>query len=65
MSLVGTAFLLAGVAGALPGPAAAALAVAGGFALACVRLAWLAGAATPPDRPAPTGHPAPPDRPAP
>ncbi|MER5604643.1 GGDEF domain-containing protein [Micromonospora tulbaghiae] len=43
VSLTGAAFLLAGVAGALPGPAAAALAVAGGFALACVRLAWLAG----------------------
>ncbi|RLQ00388.1 GGDEF domain-containing protein [Micromonospora sp. BL1] len=43
MSLAGAAFLLAGVAGVLPGPAAAALAVAGGFALACVRLAWLAG----------------------
>ncbi|WP_422751705.1 EAL domain-containing protein [Micromonospora sp. WMMD1219] len=43
MSLTGAAFLLAGVAGVLPGPAAAALAVAGGFALACVRLAWLAG----------------------
>ncbi|WP_435152367.1 EAL domain-containing protein [Micromonospora aurantiaca (nom. illeg.)] len=56
MSLTGTAFLLAGVAGALPGPAAAALAVAGGFALACVRLAWLAGAAAPTDRPAANGR---------
>lgn len=71
VSLAGTAFLLAGVAGALPGPAAAALAVAGGFALACLRLAWLAGAATPPDgpappdRPAPNGHRAPTGRPVP
>ncbi|MEU8311551.1 EAL domain-containing protein [Micromonospora sp. NPDC049033] len=58
MSLIGAAFLLAGVAGALPGPAAAALAVAGGFALACVRLAWLAGAAAPADHPAPADGPA-------
>ncbi|WP_343443108.1 putative bifunctional diguanylate cyclase/phosphodiesterase [Micromonospora schwarzwaldensis] len=43
VSLVGTSFLLAGVAGFVPGPAAAALAVAGASALACVRLAWLAG----------------------
>ncbi|MFJ5543742.1 EAL domain-containing protein [Micromonospora chalcea] len=47
MSLTGAVFLLAGVAGLLPGPAAAALAVAGGSALACVRLAWLAGGALP------------------
>ncbi|WP_174534983.1 bifunctional diguanylate cyclase/phosphodiesterase [Micromonospora chalcea] len=47
MSLTGTVVLLAGVAGLLPGPAAAALAVAGGSALACVRLAWLAGGALP------------------
>ncbi|MFG2065928.1 EAL domain-containing protein [Micromonospora tulbaghiae] len=71
MSLTGAAFLLAGVAGVLPGPAAAALAVAGGFALACVRLAWLAGAATAPGhpvspgRPAPIAHPTPTGHPAP
>ncbi|MEU7952444.1 GGDEF domain-containing protein [Micromonospora chalcea] len=47
VSLTGAVFLLAGVAGLLPGPAAAALAVAGGSALACVRLAWLAGGALP------------------
>ncbi|MDO3682630.1 EAL domain-containing protein [Micromonospora sp. C28ISP2-4] len=65
VSLAGAAFLLAGVAGALPGPAAAALAVAGGFALACVRLAWLAGAAAPTSIPAAIGRPAPTDMPAP
>ncbi|MEU4635323.1 GGDEF domain-containing protein [Micromonospora chalcea] len=47
VSLTGAVFLLAGVAGLLPGPAATALAVAGGSALACVRLAWLAGGALP------------------
>ncbi|MFG3300100.1 putative bifunctional diguanylate cyclase/phosphodiesterase [Micromonospora chersina] len=49
VSLAGALFVLAGAAGLVPGPAAVALAVAGGCALACVRLAWLAGA--PPDPP--------------
>ncbi|MFI2711879.1 EAL domain-containing protein [Micromonospora sp. NPDC018662] len=53
VSLIGMAFLLAGVAGLVPGPAAAALAVAGASALACVRLAWLAGV---PPTPTPTRH---------
>ncbi len=53
VSLLGMSFLLAGVAGVMPGPAAAALAVAGASALACVRLAWLAGV---PPTPAPTRH---------
>ncbi|WFE38812.1 bifunctional diguanylate cyclase/phosphodiesterase [Micromonospora sp. WMMD998] len=52
-SLSGAFFLLAGLAGLVPGPAAAALAVAGGSALACVRLAWLAGV---PPTPAATRH---------
>ncbi|WBB77138.1 GGDEF domain-containing phosphodiesterase [Micromonospora sp. WMMD1128] len=52
-SLSGALFLLAGIAGLVPGPAAAALAVAGGSALACVRLAWLAGV---PPTPAATRH---------
>ncbi|WP_433285878.1 putative bifunctional diguanylate cyclase/phosphodiesterase [Micromonospora sp. CA-244673] len=53
VSLAGALFVLAGAAGLVPGPAAVALAVAGGSALACVRLAWLAGAP-----PAPTDPPA-------
>ncbi|MFI5833074.1 putative bifunctional diguanylate cyclase/phosphodiesterase [Micromonospora sp. NPDC051300] len=53
VSLVGALFLLTGVAGIVPGPAAAALVVAGGCALACVRLAWLAGVP-----PAPSATPA-------
>ncbi|MGC4896385.1 EAL domain-containing protein [Micromonospora sp. DT31] len=58
--LLGAIFLLAGVAAVVPGVAAAALAVAGGSALACVRLAWLAGAppaAAPPPRPTSTEPP--------
>ncbi|MGW9193272.1 putative bifunctional diguanylate cyclase/phosphodiesterase [Micromonospora chersina] len=52
VSLAGALFVLAGAAGLVPGPAAVALAVAGGCALACVRLAWLAGAPpAPPDPP--------------
>ncbi|PSK63336.1 hypothetical protein B0E53_04724 [Micromonospora sp. MH33] len=43
VSLAGALFVLAGAAGLVPGPAALALAVAGGCALACVRLAWLPG----------------------
>ncbi|MGV9809879.1 hypothetical protein ACWDSE_30250, partial [Micromonospora chersina] len=38
VSLAGALFVLAGAAGLVPGPAAVALAVAGGCALACVRL---------------------------
>lgn len=54
VSLAGALFVLAGAAGLVPGPAAVALAVAGGCALACVRLAWLAGAPpAPPDPPTP------------
>ncbi|MEV0002085.1 GGDEF domain-containing phosphodiesterase [Micromonospora sp. NPDC050980] len=71
VSLAGAFFLLAGVAGLMPGPAAAALAVAGGCALACVRLAWLAGVppatragAPAPERPAPASPPAPSPTPA-
>ncbi|WMF04578.1 putative bifunctional diguanylate cyclase/phosphodiesterase [Micromonospora robiginosa] len=63
VTLVGALFLLTGVAGIVPGPAAAALAVAGGCALACVRLAWLAGV---PPAPSPTPPATPtPERPAP
>ncbi|MEU9823914.1 putative bifunctional diguanylate cyclase/phosphodiesterase [Micromonospora chersina] len=55
VSLAGALFVLAGAAGLVPGPAAVALAVAGGCALACVRLAWLAGAPPePPTSPEPT-----------
>ncbi|GHJ56158.1 hypothetical protein Nm8I071_54650 [Nonomuraea sp. TT08I-71] len=52
VSLAGALFVLAGAAGLVPGPAAVALAVAGGCALACVRLARLAGA--PPTSPEPS-----------
>ncbi|MFI7216557.1 putative bifunctional diguanylate cyclase/phosphodiesterase [Micromonospora maritima] len=55
-SLGGALFLLAGAVGLVPGPAAVALAVAGGSALACVRLAWLAGL---PPTPSPGAAPAP------
>ncbi|MET8837978.1 GGDEF domain-containing protein, partial [Micromonospora sp. NPDC004540] len=55
VSLAGALFVLAGAAGLVPGPAAVALAVAGGSALACVRLAWLAGA--PPAPPDPSAAP--------
>jgi diguanylate cyclase (GGDEF)-like protein len=48
---VGTLLVLAGLAGAVPPPAAVALAAAAGSALACVRLSWLAGA--PPGAPGP------------
>ncbi|MEU4482274.1 EAL domain-containing protein [Micromonospora sp. NPDC023966] len=61
VSLAGALFVLAGAAGLIPGPAAVSLAVAGGSALACVRLARLAGA--PPAAPAPAA--APPALPAP
>ncbi|NES14088.1 GGDEF domain-containing protein [Micromonospora sp. PPF5-17] len=49
MSLAGALFVLAGAVGLAPARSAAALAVAAGCALACVRLAWLAGAAPAPD----------------
>ncbi|MFU8850373.1 putative bifunctional diguanylate cyclase/phosphodiesterase [Micromonospora sp. SL1-18] len=42
--VAGTLLVLAGAAGLVPALAAAALAVAAGCTLACVRLAWLAGA---------------------
>ncbi|SBT37295.1 EAL domain-containing protein [Micromonospora narathiwatensis] len=70
--LAGGLLVLAGAAGLVPPLAAVALAVAAGCTVACVRLAWLAGAppaATEPDRPPPaaTDRPPPtgtePDRP--
>ncbi|WP_262281505.1 bifunctional diguanylate cyclase/phosphodiesterase [Micromonospora sp. MA102] len=69
VSLAGALFVLAGAAGLIPGPAAVALAVAGGSALACVRLAWLAGAPSGPPAAAPPterfGATVPPDPPEP
>ncbi|WP_241825021.1 bifunctional diguanylate cyclase/phosphodiesterase [Micromonospora sp. CB01531] len=56
VALAGTLFVLAGAAGLVPALSGVALAVAGGCALACVRLAWLAGApptTAGPDAPAP------------
>ncbi|SBT52960.1 EAL domain, c-di-GMP-specific phosphodiesterase class I (or its enzymatically inactive variant) [Micromonospora auratinigra] len=50
MSLAGALFLLAGATGLVPARAAVALAVAAGCALACVRLAWLAGTPAPDGR---------------
>ncbi|MFE9957055.1 putative bifunctional diguanylate cyclase/phosphodiesterase [Micromonospora sp. NPDC005299] len=56
VSLAGALFVLAGAAGLVPGPAAVALAVAGGSALACVRLARLAGAPPAPPAATPAGQ---------
>ncbi|MCW3839668.1 EAL domain-containing protein [Micromonospora yasonensis] len=44
VSLSGALFVLAGAVGLVPARSAVALGVAAGCALACVRLAWLAGA---------------------
>ncbi|MFG2056585.1 putative bifunctional diguanylate cyclase/phosphodiesterase [Micromonospora sp. NPDC048930] len=52
--LAGALFVLAGAVGLVPARAALALAVAAGCALACVRLAWLAGA---PPAPGPSAAP--------
>ncbi|MEU5720631.1 GGDEF domain-containing phosphodiesterase [Micromonospora sp. NPDC047738] len=58
VALAGTLFVLAGAAGLVPALSGVALAVAGGCALACVRLAWLASA---PPTPAGPGLPPAPD----
>ncbi|KKK07820.1 hypothetical protein LQ51_00395, partial [Micromonospora sp. HK10] len=66
VSLAGALLILAGAVGLVPAHSAVALAVAAGCALACVRLAWLAGspaATRAPGPPAPA--PAPATRPAP
>ncbi|WP_446218934.1 putative bifunctional diguanylate cyclase/phosphodiesterase [Micromonospora sp. IBHARD004] len=60
---VGTLLVLAGAAGLVPPPAALALAVAAGSALACVRLSGLAGARATPPAPAPSAVAVPPARP--
>ncbi|MEV0427220.1 GGDEF and EAL domain-containing protein [Micromonospora sp. NPDC050495] len=62
VSLAGTLLVLAGAVGLVPAHSAVALAVAAGCALACVRLAWLAGspaATRAPGPPPPAAPPAP------